>query len=304
MFNLSFSFHRLCFGGLFGIYMFVLCALLVACSQGVQRFSVEGAGGLLGGGSSGGVYGDSAANLPVPAPKSLVLEPVAVQDLSTQPIPPSPEPTTATALAPTPAPAPTPTPQQTNTQQTNNSDYLYVPPADSSVLDNSSALILPTVNVPIPKKSPGYSPPQPASQVASIAPTETSIDSSALRWPVKGKVISNFGEDQNGIANDGIDISVPSGTPVKAAEDGLVIYASNELKEYGNLILITHDGDSQLVTAYAYNEKMHVQKGDSVKRGEIIATSGASGNAKSPRLHFQVRKDKRPVDPSIYLGTN
>ena len=100
--------------------------------------------------------------------------------------------------------------------------------------------------------------------------------------------------------NDGINIAVPEGTPVKAAEDGVVAYAGNELKGYGNLVLIRHPNG--FVSAYANNGDLNVKRGDQVKRGQTIANSGQTGNVASPQLHFELRKGSTPVDPMPYLA--
>ncbi len=114
-----------------------------------------------------------------------------------------------------------------------------------------------------------------------------------MRWPVRGKVLAAKGKA------DGIDIAVPAGTPVKAAENGVVIYAGDGLKEYGNTVLVRHENG--LVTVYGHNENIKVSRGDKVIRGQEIARSGMSGNAASPKLHFEVRKNSTPVDPGAYL---
>jgi murein DD-endopeptidase MepM/ murein hydrolase activator NlpD len=96
-----------------------------------------------------------------------------------------------------------------------------------------------------------------------------------FRWPVRGKVISSYGAKTNGKANDGINLSVPEGTPVRAAGDGVVDFSGNEQKSYGNLVLVRHpDG---YVTAYAHASEVLVKRGDAIKRGQIIAKSGQSG---------------------------
>jgi len=124
-----------------------------------------------------------------------------------------------------------------------------------------------------------------------------------FRWPVRGRVISQFGAHPNGVQNDGINLAVPEGTSVKAAENGVVAYVGNELKGYGNLILIRHADD--WVSAYAHNSQMLVKKGEQVRRGQIIAKAGQSGNVAQPQLHFELRKGSRPVDPVPYLdGTS
>ena len=121
-----------------------------------------------------------------------------------------------------------------------------------------------------------------------------------FRWPVKGRIIARFGREPNGTQNDGSNLAVPEGTPIKAADDGVVAYAGNELKGYGNLVLIRHSGG--YVSAYANASKLLVHRGDSVRRGQVIARAGQTGNVTSPQLHFEIRKGSTPVDPTRYLG--
>jgi murein DD-endopeptidase MepM/ murein hydrolase activator NlpD len=117
-----------------------------------------------------------------------------------------------------------------------------------------------------------------------------------FRWPARGRIIEAFKAG----GNDGINIAVPEGTSVRAAESGVVAYAGDELKGYGNLILIRHPNG--FVTAYANNGELDVKRGDTVKRGQIIAKSGQTGNVNSPQLHFELRKGSTPVDPTSYLA--
>jgi murein DD-endopeptidase MepM/ murein hydrolase activator NlpD len=121
-----------------------------------------------------------------------------------------------------------------------------------------------------------------------------------FRWPVRGKVITSYGAKTNGKSNDGINLAVPEGTPVKAAEDGVVAYSGNELKGYGNLVLIRHSNG--YVTAYAHASEILVKRGDTIKRGQVIAKSGQSGEVASPQLHFEIRKGSTPVDPLQFLN--
>ena len=118
-------------------------------------------------------------------------------------------------------------------------------------------------------------------------------------WPVKGKIISKFGTIGKGRNNDGINIRAPRGTSVKAADKGVVVYAGNELKGFGNLILVKHSGG--WITAYAHNQKLLVKKGQKVVKGEKIATVGNTGGVSEPQLHFEIRAGKKPVNPVTYL---
>ena len=138
---------------------------------------------------------------------------------------------------------------------------------------------------------------------AAEAPVKASEATGALptfRWPVRGKVITSYGAKTNGKSNDGINLAVPEGTPVKAAEDGVVAYSGNELKGYGNLVLVRHSNG--YVTAYAHASELLVKRGDTIKRGQIIAKSGQSGEVGSPQLHFEIRKGSSPVDPLQFLN--
>ena len=140
-------------------------------------------------------------------------------------------------------------------------------------------------------------------EVSAETPVKASEATGALptfRWPVRGKVITSYGAKTNGKANDGINLAVPEGTPVKAAEDGVVAYSGNELKGYGNLVLVRHSNG--YVTAYAHASELLVKRGDTIKRGQIIAKSGQSGEVGSPQLHFEIRKGSSPVDPLQFLN--
>ena len=118
-------------------------------------------------------------------------------------------------------------------------------------------------------------------------------------WPVKGRVVSGFGAKAKGLRNDGINIAAPRGAPVRAAENGVVAYAGNELRGFGNLLLIKHAGG--WVTAYAHNDTVLVKRGERVGKGQKIATVGSTGGVKSPQLHFEMRQGRTPRDPVKYL---
>ncbi len=162
-----------------------------------------------------------------------------------------------------------------------------------------------TASVPAANQPAGYKAPtatKSVSEVASVdtesaAPEATGIGK--YRWPARGAVIAGFGANVDGKRSDGISISVPTGTPVKAAENGVVIYAGNGLKELGNTVLVRHDDGT--VTVYGHADALSVQRGQKVQRGQTIATSGMSGNVKRPMLHFEVRKNASPVNPMTFL---
>ncbi len=118
-------------------------------------------------------------------------------------------------------------------------------------------------------------------------------------WPVNGRVLSNFGSAAGGQRNDGINIAASYGEPIHASADGTVSYAGNDLKSYGNLVLIKHDGN--YVTAYAHCERMLVGRGDRVAKGQVIAYAGSTGDVSEPQLHFEIRRGVTPVDPRPLL---
>lgn len=142
---------------------------------------------------------------------------------------------------------------------------------------------------------------QSRSDASSIGtPASGSVgDAGKLRWPVKGRIITAFGARTDGTHNDGINISVPIGTDIHAAESGVVAYAGSELKGYGNLVLLRHDNG--WVTAYAHADELHVKRGDKVTRGQVIGKAGKTGQVDRPQLHFEVRHGQKPVDPTPYL---
>ncbi|OYU50040.1 MAG: peptidase M23 [Rhizobiales bacterium PAR1] len=147
---------------------------------------------------------------------------------------------------------------------------------------------------------PGKPEPEKEATAPTPTPAAESDDSGSFRWPAKGRVISGFGARGTGGANDGINIALPEGTPVKAAEGGTVVHADDALKGYGKLVLIRHPNG--FVSVYAHNGELKVKRGESVKRGQVIAASGQSGNVTAPQLHFEIRKGATPVDPMKQLS--
>ena len=122
----------------------------------------------------------------------------------------------------------------------------------------------------------------------------------AFEWPVQGKVLSSFGPKANGLHNDGVNIAAEIGAPVRAAQNGVVAYSGNELKGYGNLLLVRHDNG--WMTAYAHNSKLLVSRGDTVVRGQTISLAGNSGSVVTPQVHFEIRKGAKAIDPGTVIG--
>lgn len=114
-----------------------------------------------------------------------------------------------------------------------------------------------------------------------------------------GKIIKKFGVLKNGMKNDGINISANERTPIKASENGEVIYVGDELKDYGNLLIIRHN--EEIVTAYSHADRFTVKQGDVVKKGQVIGYVGKTGHIKEPQLHFAIRKKNKPVNPLSLL---
>lgn len=118
-------------------------------------------------------------------------------------------------------------------------------------------------------------------------------------WPVRGTIISAFGPKGSGRDNDGINIAAPKGSPVKASAAGTIVYVGDEMKGFGNLVLIRHPGN--WVTAYAHLDRVMVSKNGTVRAGDMIGTIGATGDVGSPQLHFEARREGKPVDPELVL---
>ena len=150
-----------------------------------------------------------------------------------------------------------------------------------------------------PVQSAQIEPPPPAKPVPSGDPLPALKPNSPFIWPVDGKVISKFGPAKDNLRNDGINIAAPVGAPVKASAAGVVAYAGNELRGFGNMVLLRHEDG--WVTAYAHNSSLLVKKGDKVAQGQTIARVGSSGNVESPQLHFELRKGTKAVDPMKVL---
>jgi len=147
-----------------------------------------------------------------------------------------------------------------------------------------------TVTAPAPASAPA-----PAKAAAPVA----AASGGKLLWPVQGKVISGYGDLPDGRHNDGVNIAAAKGAPVIAADNGVVAYVGNELRGYGNLLLIRHSGG--LMTAYAHLDHATVERGAAVRRGQKVGSVGATGTVTSPQLHFEVRRGSQPVDPGEFM---
>ena len=119
-------------------------------------------------------------------------------------------------------------------------------------------------------------------------------------WPARGKIIAGFGKRPDGSHNEGINVAVPQGTDIRAAEAGTVAYAGDELKGYGNLVLIRHANG--WVSAYAHADQILVRSNDEVRRGQVIAKAGKTGAVDRPQLYFELHQGSRPVDPVPHLA--
>ncbi|HEV2627303.1 MAG TPA: LysM peptidoglycan-binding domain-containing M23 family metallopeptidase [Pseudolabrys sp.] len=171
-------------------------------------------------------------------------------------------------------------------------------PRGAPPVENVGSVPVENARVATPEPAPAAAAENPVKKAEAVAANKMP----QFRWPVTGHIIEAFGSRPNGTTNDGINLAVPEGTPIKAAEDGVVAYAGNELKGYGNLVLIRHADN--FVSAYANASELLVKRGDTVKRGQVIARAGQTGNVSSPQLHFEIRKGSTPVDPRKYLASN
>lgn len=151
-----------------------------------------------------------------------------------------------------------------------------------------------------------------SSQIEKISPNQedipasthkkSSLETPKFAWPVKGKIISSFGPGQGTLQNDGINIAAPKGTPITAIDEGVVVYAGNEMQGFGNLILLKHPGG--WMSSYGHAAKLLVERGAKVQKGQSIALVGNTGSVNEPQLHFELRNMKqngKVVNPELYL---
>ena len=165
------------------------------------------------------------------------------------------------------------------------------PPAIPAAPGRSDATAEPPAAASHPPAAPGAT--------AAVTPPPAAHRGGTFLWPVRGHVLENYGAGPDGTHNDGINIAAPRGAPVQAADAGTVAYAGNELRGYGNLILIKHSNG--WISAYAHCDLILVKTGQKVARGQVIARVGSTGNVSAPQLHFELRRGKQPVDPRDYL---
>jgi murein DD-endopeptidase MepM/ murein hydrolase activator NlpD len=162
----------------------------------------------------------------------------------------------------------------------------------------------PVAEAPHPDAKPTATPPAPAGTLeppaATPAPPTPASDGGTFLWPVRGHVLSGYGSGRDGTHNDGINIAAPRGAAIEAADGGIVAYAGNELRGYGNLILVKHPNG--WISAYAHCDLMLVKRGDKVARGQTIARVGSTGSVAEPQLHFELRRGNHAVDPREFLA--
>ncbi len=151
-----------------------------------------------------------------------------------------------------------------------------------------------------PAAPPPQRPPSPLRNRRPRPPPPAARGGDTFLWPVKGRIVEGYGAGPEGTRNDGINIAAPRGAAVEAADAGVVAYAGNELRGYGNLLLIKHPGG--WISAYAHCDVILVKPGQKVARGQVVARVGASGNVATPQLHFELRRGNKPVDPRAYLS--
>jgi murein DD-endopeptidase MepM/ murein hydrolase activator NlpD len=172
------------------------------------------------------------------------------------------------------------------------------PPAEAATADDVKAAPV-TPPEPESEAPPAAAPPPDAKAIASAVENHRAPVDPIFYWPVRGQIASLYGPAAGGTHNDGINILAPEGTTISAADGGVVAYAGNELKGFGNLLLIKHDGG--WISAYAHAEVLLVKKGQKVRRGQAIARVGDTGGVDRPQLHFELRQGVKAVDPLDHL---
>jgi murein DD-endopeptidase MepM/ murein hydrolase activator NlpD len=243
----------------------------------------------------------------------LVAVPARTQSASAAP-PPTPMPPPRAAPPPTPMPPPRAETLAPPARQA-TSPHPVAAQADAAVIPldtptKSGAMNASSAAPALPANAPPVLPPRNAAAALPL-PGEAAIDWNSadsaqgatggrFPWPVRGRVLASYGSTAGGAHNDGINIAAPRGTPVRAIDAGTVAYVGNEVKGYGNLVLIKHANG--WISAYAHLDGLDVKLGDRVTTGQVIAEVGNSGGVAEPQLHFELRRGKKPVDPREFLA--
>jgi murein DD-endopeptidase MepM/ murein hydrolase activator NlpD len=182
-------------------------------------------------------------------------------------------------------------------------EHTALPPAGNpsvaGVMQPAPPVSAPSVGRDVPHldAKPAGAPSIPAATPEPLAATH---ERGTFLWPVRGRVVAGYGPGQDGTHNDGINIAAPRGTAVEAADGGVVAYTGNELRGYGNLILVKHPNG--WISAYAHCDLILVKRGDKIARGQTIARVGSTGSVAEPQLHFELRRGNHAVDPREFLA--
>ncbi|HTY69807.1 MAG TPA: peptidoglycan DD-metalloendopeptidase family protein [Alphaproteobacteria bacterium] len=229
---------------------------------------------------------------PPRSPAPVVSRPAATVDATSLPPPPAQMPA-STGAPPVPAPA---APPPASVPSATSLPQAPPPAAPAPAPTQVAALPMPPASPPVAAEPASLTTIEPPAAPDEAAPAH----GGRFLWPVHGTVVSDFGSKPGGLQNDGINIAATRGTAIHAADAGVVVYAGNELRGFGNLLLLKHHGG--WVTAYAHAEELLVHRGDEVRRGQVVARVGSTGGVATPQLHFEVRKGSRPLNPRDYLG--
>jgi murein DD-endopeptidase MepM/ murein hydrolase activator NlpD len=217
-------------------------------------------------------------------------------------LPPAPPPT-GTAGAATGAPIPLTDTQQPAMAAVGAPQTFTLQPPSLDGAGGQAASVPPALpsadpQVPAVPAAIGTADTAPPAAASAGSGSLPALSGSGFLKPVTGQVLTGFGEGSP-VPNDGVNIAAPRGTPVQAAESGVVAYVGEDIDTFGNLVLIRHaDG---WVTAYGHADAILVGEGDVVTRGQAIARVGSTGNVAVPQLHFELRRGTEPVDPMAYL---
>jgi murein DD-endopeptidase MepM/ murein hydrolase activator NlpD len=257
-----------------------------------------GVGGIMTSSTMSSATGVGSA--PVSGVQQADLAPVQPSAVQSEELPPPPPPTKVETLGGKTAPNDV----KSSPVEALNAPTVQAKPVTTTVaqakMDQGIATAAPTSITPATAPKPVVVAPPPVAPASDDTTASTPID---MVWPVQGTVLSGFGPKGQGLNNDGVNIAAPKGSPVVAAANGIVVYAGNEMKGFGNLVLIRHQGG--WVTAYADLDRMLVNKDAVVAQGDMIGTVGKTGNVSSPQLHFETRYKDKPVDPnSIVKDSN